>query len=630
MDTSLCFRLLACIVSFSIRLITHAVYLFVYSFRSIFYLMEIEEVPFLVPRVVNAPDTFGDATKGRLIGQINQSWNKVATVETEGDVFSYDCCDNSTWHKKTASIFRCSFSRKTGYCCKAQLKMVTSSDENGCFFQLYRNQHPHNHEFHNSTQLPQSIKDRLIQMQEDYLTPAKMREKLQDDGFEVNDRRMSQIRNFLAYFRRNCGGNMELLSGIHSWIVEHSYSPNIDDDCAFVLHHQLGDGTENRPLLIVLSTKRLLEIPVLQATYGVSPFVAIDATYKLVWNGFPFLVLGTHDVKGHFRAIATAISSNEKEESFVAFLNAVKNAIFEFHSFNWEAQVAISDAASSIRNALKRVFSNIRIGMCWFHVCQNVKERLKTLLPDEATRQVVKSNIYLLHCCHTKEEFEQGCRIVLAHWRSQGFFEFANYFERQWVVAHSEWYCGFLKGFSSTNCATERRNRDIKENYTRRTKLHFSQFFPMLERMLRNWSRDDYTNFVKELPFDLAMETAACILGQSRRLYKSNGELFFLAENSVLSEDVRAFLSLSVHDLSTFSDFQKYISLFRKIRCDSEGRPLECSCVQFHEKMVCKHILAALFLLHHREPHPNAWVFPMNQRRKRGRPKHVGGALALD
>jgi hypothetical protein len=41
-----------------------------------------------------------------------------------------------------------------------------------------------------------------------------------------------------------------------------------------------------------------------------------DATYKLLWQGFPVLIVGTTDLDRHFHSFGMAVCSNETTQDF--------------------------------------------------------------------------------------------------------------------------------------------------------------------------------------------------------------------------------------------------------------------------------------------------------------------------
>eukprot|EP00033_Pygsuia_biforma_P007317 GCRY01008342.1.p1 GENE.GCRY01008342.1~~GCRY01008342.1.p1 ORF type:complete len:397 (+),score=19.53 GCRY01008342.1:174-1193(+) len=337
-------------------------------------------------------------------------------------------------------------------------------------------------------------------------------------------------------------------------------------------------------------------------------------------------------MEGHFRAIAVALSSNEQRSSFFQFLSSVRNGIQRIHRFQWNVHSAMCDAALAIRNALKDVWPEIKIAMCWFHVSMNVKEKCRNLLPNEQAETLVKRQLQILHSCITEEQFEKACQLALQSWRDNGFTDFANYFENQWVHARPEWYCGFLNGHANTNCAAERRNREIKDHYTFHNKLPLNQFLPMLERLLMNWSRTDHMNFASSQAIPLKLETESCKLLRSRKFFSFNGQVICSGSMhpTVTTDDVARINGIALLDCQNFLQLEEVIASFHRITLDDDGRPVQCSCVSFQNTLMCKHLLSVRFLFQHATPSLEAWTFPIEQKRKRGRPKKVPGALVRE
>lgn len=77
--------------------------------------------------------------------------------------------------------------------------------------------------------------------------------------------------------------------------------------------------------------------------------ICIDATYKLNWNRFPLVVLGTVDRKKQFHPLLYACTSHETTNDYV--FESVKNIIEVFFEVDFEPKILIADGAKAIRNA---------------------------------------------------------------------------------------------------------------------------------------------------------------------------------------------------------------------------------------------------------------------------------------
>jgi len=86
----------------------------------------------------------------------------------------------------------------------------------------------------------------------------------------------------------------------------------------------------------VFSSKVLLENIITQHNSQGKTFFHIDATYKLLTNGFTLLTLGTENASHNFRLIACAISAHENTIAYEEFLKSIKRALKEFYEFDWK------------------------------------------------------------------------------------------------------------------------------------------------------------------------------------------------------------------------------------------------------------------------------------------------------
>lgn len=108
-----------------------------------------------------------------------------------------------------------------------------------------------------------------------------------------------------------------------------------------------------------------------------------DATYKLIWQGYPLLVVGTTDSNRRFHPIGTCVSTYERSADFEFMFRTIKNSLKEIFGFEMDPRVFISDAARSIHNAFKSVFGDRDdIIMCWAHLRRNVVKNSPRFLRD--------------------------------------------------------------------------------------------------------------------------------------------------------------------------------------------------------------------------------------------------------
>jgi hypothetical protein len=129
----------------------------------------------------------------------------------------------------------------------------------------------------------------------------------------------TELNNYLSSLRKvKYGPNVMSLGELESFCLENSKVPD-DVDAAFVVSYQVV-YEEQRLFRFFISTKNLLKLSC-DASH-----IHADATYKLVWQGFPVLLLGTTDRDRMFHVFGLAVCSKEQTEDFIFLFKTVKSA----------------------------------------------------------------------------------------------------------------------------------------------------------------------------------------------------------------------------------------------------------------------------------------------------------------
>lgn len=109
----------------------------------------------------------------------------------------------------------------------------------------------------------------------------------------------------------------------------------------------------------------ITSLQLLSNCIGVSQ-ICVDATYKLNWNGFPLLVLGTVDRSKRFHPICFACTATETIDDFKFLFNAVAGAVKEYCGCAFEPKILIADGANAISNAFNETFETAETNiMCY-------------------------------------------------------------------------------------------------------------------------------------------------------------------------------------------------------------------------------------------------------------------------
>jgi len=114
--------------------------------------------------------------------------------------------------------------------------------------------------------------------------------------------------------------------------------------------------------------------------------------------------IGITDIQGHFHLIATMITSNETEEDFLYFYRGIK-ALAEKLDLSFEPKYLLQDAQRSSYNAVKEVFPDVKVLMCWYHVKTNLRKH-RNLIDDEKYEELL-ADFTLLHYAKSETNFEE-------------------------------------------------------------------------------------------------------------------------------------------------------------------------------------------------------------------------------
>lgn len=224
------------------------------------------------------------------------------------------------------------------------------------------------------------------------------------------------------------------------WCEKNSAIPN-DEDQAFVLHFETNKEGENMYFRFAVSTLRMVS-----NCNGLDQ-VCVDATYKLVWQGFPFLVVGHVDREKKFHPLCFACTSHEKKEDFEFVFEALKASVKTIGGV-FEPKILIADAALSIRNAFSTSFPAFLVMiMCYAHVVRNCAKRP---LNDKKNRDKILKDMHIMNLSTSIQNFHTSAKLFLEKWQ-QFEPEFAKYFEEQWLGDHCNWYEAAAVYSPSTN-----------------------------------------------------------------------------------------------------------------------------------------------------------------------------------
>lgn len=423
-------------------------------------------------------------------------------------------------------------------------------------------------------------------------------------------------------------------STIREWCEANNGVPE-DMDAPFVVAftiHAESVEPEEQDLKVVISTKRLLSLA------QKSTLVQTDATYKLVWQGFPIIIVGTSDRENTFHPFALAVMKGETTQDFEFVFRAV-------HNFNleWQPSCLLADASEAITNGYINVFGQpaVRI-MCYFHVVQNITKYLRSA--PARTCGHIRADIQALQHAQDDVTFQKASALFLKKWRREKdpvVVHFVQYFQDQWLSSNASWFEGAAPGFPSTNNGLEATNSWIKRGHTLRERLPVGQFLTSVIELLETWShrRDPASvNCLKfadtpSIPLKVWTSAYQWAVGNRKVLQRSHGSgTNYFVTSSAMKEPLTTNLLATYEKVrgkwKDFGTFKHYNYGIWVIFLDS-AHPTEatCTCPSFFKFGTCKHAVGMQIRLHLVDVPPAAKQIPLGQKRKRGRPAKAKRAL---
>ncbi|CAF0962497.1 unnamed protein product [Rotaria sordida] len=225
--------------------------------------------------------------------QNRRKWVPLCTYNDKDDIIN-KINNDSIWSKTHTNItsegkrvyYRCNQVKWRGKQCPASIHLLYHS-ENECIT-MYKSEDDHLHQESRSIGINQQSKEVICELFKMKIKPKRMLELLEEKGLPVPKKQ--QLSNYLTSLREKC------YDGIN----------NDDDDDDNVSN----DDDDKNNFRFFVTTKRLL------FNASISNKIHVDATYKLIWQGFPCFIIGTTDIIKQFHPYGFAVCSNEKEKDF--------------------------------------------------------------------------------------------------------------------------------------------------------------------------------------------------------------------------------------------------------------------------------------------------------------------------
>lgn len=446
-------------------------------------------------------------------------------------------------------------------------------------------------------------------------TPRNIQNSLKQNGITAS---RTQIQNLKQRIKNKTNEYRSMnIAELSAWCGAHQVIPEPNfPHSPFVLGYQFFDSNKFR---IVLTTRRLLQFA------NSSDLISIDATYKLILNNYPMIIVGVSDRVRKFHPIAFQISVNEQEEDIDFILKSVLYGTETLNGSKCKFKYSMSDAAPAIRASVKKILgSDVICLMCWFHFTEAVEKRLLTI-EDKETRKLINDHIYIIHISKDEQEFIQSTSLFFKYWTAKNdasINQFLDYFRKNWIDKNENWYEGAGLYHPSTNNGLESFNRDIKDEGIVRVRQLMGSFLDIIMKFIKEKSTDrDVSNgiqFAKEVNI-------------TRKDYNHSYNVYL--EIKKLKIPKRGILYLN-RDLTLgerkyiFTDINEYYNYKQSIYEIVIDRNVKCSCSYSLKKYYCNHSIAIEVAIGSKSFPSYLTGDDLSVKRKRGHPKKIAPALS--
>lgn len=574
--------------------------------------------------------------------RINRVWLKEVTYESSKgaeefvqskNIWKITSSTNTSSGKRVD--YRCTAAKYRVSECPAGLYLLYHSENQRVSVYCTTNAHA-NHVTDPGRGLSTDLKTFIKSKYKDGVTKPKALLHLIRDNHMIEPKK-SKLVSFLATLRVDTLGKPSISVGeLHAWCDQRKRVPN-DVDEPYVLASYIEAESSNpdeQDLKLVISSRRLLSL------MKRSPLTQTDATYKLMWQGYPVLMVGTTDADHVFHPFALAVTKGETEEDFAFIFGALHEADLE-----WTPTYLLADGSGAITNGFRSVFPHdfIRL-MCFFHVKKRVESHLRSL-PKDGSRERLLADINTLQTCESSDQFQKVTKLFLNKWKkptsSPCVRHFIEYFEKEWLLGLPNWYEGAAVGFPSTNNGIEGTNAVIKGEGTLRERLPLGQFLSCAVTMVRHWSMDrDPTSvnckvFADTASVSLPSWTSAYQWASTNKPVLErdavNCKQYFVTSSTIETPISSTLLSKHERRNGKWKTFDEYTSWRQEIWTIEvfPNQTVTCSCPIHLKRGICKHSLGMQIRRKEVEVPLEAKNIKLGQKRKRGRPAKAKQALLV-
>lgn len=357
---------------------------------------------------------------------------------------------------------------------------------------LFRATDDHDHENNVNLvyEIPHNTKEAIKRMFNYGVTkPKRILNNLAVEKIELPERKKFDA--FLKQLRdEKYGAGSINMAELKQWLEANSDIPD-EKTKPFIADYVVNFSETDPYFRFFVTSKQLLSLAVNARMNNT------DGTYKLIWQGYPVLQIGTTDMHRSFHKFGIAVCTNERTADYEFIFAAVKKAVKTIFNIDLEVDVLISDAAKSIHNGFENVYGiEVLIVMCWAHCRRKNVEKLPTYIRDKKKRSEFLIDLDKLQLSQSTDIFDKAANLFVEKWQKVSA-SFMEYFVSEWLAKNRYWYEGVRHFTPSTNNALETDNRLLKEEHTLRERFDLAKFRVVVFKMIETCSLA-YVNGTKE------------------------------------------------------------------------------------------------------------------------------------
>lgn len=376
---------------------------------------------------------------------------------------------------------------------------------------------------------------------------------------------------------------------LRMFLIRYSKIPD-DNHEPFVIDYELNPVGMPLFFRMVLSTKHLLNMA------APAKIIHASAHYRLTWQGYPVIVVGTSDKDKKFHPICLFVTSNENEtkEDYKLIFGCLRQKILFCFRKKFDPKYLVNDASDSIQKAFKETFAKGKTRICWGFARKVIKS-CASMIVDEKIQKEIADDLDMLHTITKRGAFDAGMYFFMKKY--QEYTAFLEYLNEEWILKNRNWYLGAVPGTPPTNSKFNQHIRELQAKKIINEHLNFVNFLLTASRIVNDWStrylRDKLFVFSSQPTIELPLWVSSIAWSRHPK------ELIMVRQN-----ERYLYYQVPVGDRNTCKKFvyppsnlkeltTQYMSNWHVVMPVNKANWLngKCNCPKFYKNYICPHVV---------------------------------------